>query len=191
MRYYRVFMYIFILILMAAQAYAQDDYLNPSDSGANSAASQDIKHTMGDENIFNVSPQAGATIPAKGAVMISAKNTKFPQSASSASSIASSIAGSISLVLTDSTIRSITIVLTQSGDIVFGKGSMISGGVTQDIAATGSVSGNNLNMDLLSMKDTNLYKLSIDISGRSLSGSYSAFGSSPTPWTGTITGTLA
>ncbi len=191
MRYCRVFMYIFILILMAAQAYAQDDYLNPSDSGTNSAVRQDIKHTMGDENIFNVSPQVGATIPAKGTLMISAKNTKFPQGTSSPSSIASSLAGSISLVLTDSTIRSVTIVLTQSGDIVFGKGSMISGGVTQDVAATGSVSGNNLNMDLLSMKDINLYKLSIGISGKSLSGSYSALSSSPTPLTGTVTGTLA
>ncbi|MGA9098912.1 MAG: hypothetical protein WB392_08290 [Methanotrichaceae archaeon] len=46
-------------------------------------------------------------------------------------------------------------------------------------------------MDLLSMNDVNLYKLSIDISSKSLSGSYRAFGSGPVPWTGTVTGSLA
>jgi len=179
-------MCIFILTLMAAQAYAQDDYLNPSDNGANSAVIQNIKDTMGGEDIFNMSPQAGAIGPANGGVMISAKNTKFPQSPSSPSNVA----GSISLVLTDSTIKSVTIVLTQSGDVVFGKGSMISGGVTQDVAATGSVSGSNLDLDLLSMNDVNLYKLSIDISGKSLSGSYRAFGSGLRPLMGTVTGRL-
>ncbi len=189
MRYCRALMCIFILTLIAAQAYAQDDYLNPSDSGASSAVKQDIKHTMGGEDIFNVSPNAGSIGPAQGTVMIAAKNTKFPQSTSTSSP--SNIAGSLSLVLTDSTIRSVTIALTQSGDIVFGKGSMIAGGVTGDVAATGSVSGGKLDMDLLSMNDVFLYKLAIDISGKSLSGSYRAFGSSSAPWTGTITGTLA
>ncbi len=189
MRYCRALMCIFIFTLIAAQAYAQDDYLNPSGSGASSAVKQDIKHTMGEEDIFNVSPNAGSIGPAKDTVMISAKNTKFPQSTSTSSPL--NIAGDLSLVLTDSTIRSVTIALAQSGDIVFGKGSMISGGVTQDVAATGSISEGKLNMDLLSMTDINLYKLSIDLSSKSLSGSYRAFGSSLSPWTGTITGTLA
>lgn len=186
MRYYGLLMCTIIISLMAAQVYAQDDYLNPSDSSGNSAAKQDIKHTMGGVDIFNTSPHAGATGPAKGTVMISAKNTEFPQSTPSISNIA----GSMSLVLTDSTNRAVTFVLAQSGDVVFGKGSMTSGGATQDVSATGTVSGNKLNIDLLSLNDVNLYKLSMDINGKSLSGSYRVFASGQTPLTGTITGSM-
>lgn len=187
MRYYGLLMCTIILSLMAAQVYAQDDYLNPSDSSANSAAKQDIKHTMGGVDIFNTSPHVGATGPAKGTVMISAKNTEFPQSDSSASNVA----GSMSLVMTDSTNRAVTFVLTQTGDVVFGKGSMTAQGATQDVSATGTISGNKLNIDLLSMNDVNLYKLSMDINGKSLSGSYRAFGPSSATWTGTVTGSMA
>lgn len=186
MKYYRLFMCMFAFALLAAQTYAQDDWMNPSDSGTNNAVKQDLKETM-QSDIFNTNPHSGAIGSSnKATVMISAKNTKLPGSKSTTDSIA----GSIDLTLTDSLSRSVDITLIQSGDVVFGRGSMTSGGMTQDVAATGSLSGGKLNLDLLSMNDVVLFKASMDISGKSLSGSYSAFSSDST-WTGTVAGSLA
>ncbi len=187
MKYYRLFMCMFALAMLAALGYAQDDYLNPSDSGANAAAKQDIKQTMGGENLFNTNPHAGAVGSSNKATVMISKNTKLPESTLASANVA----GAMSLLLTDSTTRSVNLVVTQSGDVVFGKGSMTSNGMTQDVAATGSISSGKLNLDLLSMNDINLFKLSIDISGKSLSGSYSAISSSAAPWVGTAAGSLA
>lgn len=184
--YYRLFMCMFAFTLLAAQAYADDDWMNPSDSGTNAAARQDLKDTM-QSDIFNTNPHADAIgSSGKATVMISAKNTKLPDSKPTTESIT----GGMDLTLTDSASRSVSITLIQSGDVVFGRGSMTSGGVTQDVAATGSLSGGKLNLDMLSMNDVILFKAIMDISGKSLSGSYSAF-SSGSPWTGTVVGSLA
>jgi hypothetical protein len=64
------------------------------------------------------------------------------------------------LWIADNTSRNATLTISQSGDTVFGKGNVKVGNNTIIVAACGNVSGNELNIDLVTLEEMGLYQLS-------------------------------
>jgi hypothetical protein len=106
---------------------------------------------------------------------------------SSASSV-SNVSGEWSFELRDSKTRELALVLFQSDDAIFGSGTMNNGNATQGISASGSVEGDRLNLDIVSLKPIDLYRLALTINGASVSGDYRAFEASRDTWTGIANG---
>ncbi len=212
--YHRLFVITLILTCLAVQSSAlgstpsgEGDFLNPTNSAENGATKDQIKQTM-QSDLFNVGSQGTSFTSTQGP-----KNSPMRQSSSvgtdlvkgvgtgagasigsgaaPSGAIPAGFAGSWRLDLKDSTERSVVLSLAQSGGVVYGKGSMISGGQTQDVAATGTVDGDKLYMDIVSMGSVGLYKLSLSQSGSALVGSYDAFSPSAQPWTGIATGSAS
>jgi hypothetical protein len=67
---------------------------------------------------------------------------------------------------------------------------MVAGNTTQDISATGSVTGSEINLDLLAMNDITLFQLDLNLSGSALAGGYTAYSATSAPWTGRAEGSL-
>ena len=96
------------------------------------------------------------------------------------------LSGSWSLKLDDSTSRKADLTLFQNGNAVYGTGNMNQGtNTTLQAAASGTVTGSKLNLNLVSLGKVSLYRFSLTISKDSLTGSYSAL----TPGASQITGT--
>jgi hypothetical protein len=118
--------------------------------------------------------------------------TSFLSSTSGFNVAAANLAGSWSLDLRDTSTRTLSLNLLQSGSAVFGKGTMTSSdGGNQEIAATGTLEGSNVYLDIISLKDLGLFKLGLSLSGSSLSGSYDAYSTSKAPVTGTASGSIS
>ncbi len=105
------------------------------------------------------------------------------------SSSTGALAGSWSFELSDNTLKELVLTLFQSEDSVFGTGSMRDGNNTLLVAASGSVDGDKLNLDLTSFGTINLYRLTLTSSGDSASGDYKAFSAGGQSWTGSAKGT--
>ena len=169
---------ILMLIFLAAWAAAQDDPLNPM---------QDIKNTMG-EDIFSPGQQdqLGNATP-----VITGKN--LPGSIGSQSTQPKarllSPTSTWSLNLIDSLERSVALQMYQSNDVVFGKGTITVGSSLQNAMATGTVTGNKLNLDVLS-DDLTLFHLSLTMNGKSLSGDYHGYSVRYVPWKGIAMGKI-
>lgn len=99
-----------------------------------------------------------------------------------------SVAGTWSLEIAAGTPVYANITLVQSEDAVFGKGKIMDGNDTQTAVASGSIKGDMLNLDLLSLENLRLYRLSMTVSGGSVTGSNTAFSSSESPSTGPARG---
>jgi hypothetical protein len=99
-----------------------------------------------------------------------------------------SVAGTWSLEIDAGTPIYANITLVQSEDAVFGKGKIIDGNDTQTAVASGSIEGNMLNLDLVSPENLRLYRLSMTVSGNSVTGSNTAFSPSESPSTGPAKG---
>ena len=100
-----------------------------------------------------------------------------------------SIPGNWSLEIADNVSRNATLTLFQNGDTVFGKGSFREdGNNTLTVAAGGSITGNKLDMDLITLEKMSLYKISMTVSGDSAIGSYTAFSTIGSPSKGTAKG---
>jgi hypothetical protein len=56
------------------------------------------------------------------------------------------------------------------------------------VSTSGVVEGDRLNLDVVSQKTINLYRLALIVNGDSMSGDYRAFSSSVDPWTGIAKG---
>ena len=96
------------------------------------------------------------------------------------------VSGSWSLKLDDNTSRKADLTLFQNGNAVYGTGNMNQGtNTTLQAAASGTVTGNKLNLNLVSLGKVSLYRFSLTISKDSVTGSYSAL----TPGAPQITGT--
>jgi len=80
------------------------------------------------------------------------------------------------------------VTLVQSEDAVFGKGKIMDENDTQIAVASGSIKGDMLNLDLVSLEDLRLYRLSMTVRGNSVTGSDKAFSSSESPSTGPAKG---
>ena len=113
-----------------------------------------------------------------------AENVTAPAKISSAG--IAKVSGSWSLKLDDNTSRNAALTLFHNGDTVYGTGYMNQGtNTTLQAAASGAVTGNRLNLNLVSLGKVSLYRFSLTISNDSVMGSYSAL----TPGASQITGT--
>ena len=115
-------------------------------------------------------------------------NSTIPvQSTTSSEPIAAS--GIWSLVLNDSTSRTAALILFQNGDAVYGTGNInLDANTAMMAAASGTIAGDRLNLDLVSLEKVSLYRISMTINGDSATGNYTAFkpnsASAPGPATG-------
>ncbi len=112
-------------------------------------------------------------------------NPKQPSLVQISSYRTANVSGDWSLVLDDNTSRTAVLTLFQNGNAVYGTGDMNQGNNTSlKAAASGTVKGSRLNMNLVLLGKLSLYRLSLTISEDSINGSYSAF----TPGTYQIAG---
>jgi hypothetical protein len=82
-----------------------------------------------------------------------------------------------------------TLNLYQNGDIVYGTGVIVLDPKTNlEIAAGGTVMGNQMNLDIISLGSVSLYSISMTVIGNSASGSYTAYRPGASPISGTATG---
>ncbi|MFZ2470862.1 MAG: hypothetical protein WAW52_02855 [Methanothrix sp.] len=174
---------ILIIIFSAALAVAQEDPL-----GNSNEATQDIKNTMG-EDIFSPGQQdqLGNATP-----VITGKNLPGSIADSQSSQPKTRLlspTSTWSLKLLDNQERAVALQMYQSNDVVFGKGTITVGSSLQNIGATGTVIGNKLNMDILS-DDLTLFRISLTMNGKSLSGDYHGYSVSYVPWKGIAMGKI-
>ena len=99
-----------------------------------------------------------------------------------------SIPGNWSLEIADNVSRNATLTLFQNGDTVFGKGSISEDNNTLTVAAGGIITGNKLDLNLITLEKMGLYRLSMTVSEDSAIGSYTAFSTTGSPSTGPVKG---
>lgn len=104
------------------------------------------------------------------------------------SSGAATVGGSWSFTLDESAPKDMMLTLFQSGDTVFGTGSINMGDNTLVVAASGLVDGNSMNLDVTTIGTISLYKIALNLDGDSASGSYDAFDTSGETWKGNAKG---
>jgi hypothetical protein len=104
------------------------------------------------------------------------------------SSGAASVGGSWSFTLDESTPKEMVLTLFQSGDAVFGTGSINMGDSTLVVAASGSADSDSMDLDVTSIGTISLYRIALNLDGDSASGSYDAFAASGETWTGNAQG---
>jgi hypothetical protein len=104
------------------------------------------------------------------------------------SSGAASVGGSWSFTLDESTPKEMVLTLFQSGDAVFGTGSINMGDSTLVVAASGSANSDSMDLDVTSIGTISLYRIALNLDGDSASGSYDAFAASGETWTGNAQG---
>jgi len=108
-----------------------------------------------------------------------------------ASAEPTSISGGWSLELADSALHTAALTMFQSGDAVFGTGNMnLDANTTLMAAASGTLTGSELNLDIVTLEKVNLYRLALMVSGESATGNYTAYRwSEASPSTGTVNAT--
>ncbi len=94
------------------------------------------------------------------------------------------------LDLQDTKDRVVDLELYQSNDAVFGRGTIVVESVSQNVTATGTVSGNKLALDILT-SDLSLFRLALTMSGKSLSGDYHSYSASYVPGQGIAMGKIS
>jgi hypothetical protein len=86
------------------------------------------------------------------------------------------ISGTWSLEIVDSAARNATITLLQSASgVVYGKGTIVEGNDTFTTTASGSISGDELNLDLVTLEKLGLYRLALTIRDDLATGDYDLF----------------
>jgi len=98
------------------------------------------------------------------------------------------VGGSWSFLLNDTDEKEMALSLFQKDGDVFGAGKMRAGNSTVDVAASGTVSGSNLELNLVSLGTIRLYKLDLDLSGEAAAGQLLAISTSGESWTGEAEG---
>ncbi|HOV82168.1 MAG TPA: hypothetical protein PLQ01_05765 [Methanothrix sp.] len=98
------------------------------------------------------------------------------------------VGGSWSFLLNDTDEKEMALSLFQKDGDVFGAGKMRAGNSTVDVAASGTVSGSRLELNLVSLGTIRLYKLDLDLSGEAAAGQLLAISTSGESWTGEAEG---
>jgi len=80
----------------------------------------------------------------------------------------------------------INLALSQSGSMVFGSGNVTSSAFTQMAAASGSLSGDILKLNVVPADGTKLYALSLDLSGQTPAKTYSIYSADTATLSGTV-----
>jgi hypothetical protein len=95
--------------------------------------------------------------------------------------------GNWRLELRDSALRQLDLTLLQNREVIFGRGILSIGGISQAAFSSGQTYKDVLYLDVLS-EDLILYRCALTISKDYLSGSYYAFDAQGGVWTGVATG---
>ena len=135
--------------------------------GSSAKSSREASETMSDESETSATEQSELS-PSETAV--------------------TSAGGSWSFELKDTSKRDVSLALFQNGNYVFGVGNMKVGDSTLQVAASGSVQGETMDLDIISRGTITLYKQVLHLSGDSASGDYQAFSTSGETWTGSAEG---
>jgi hypothetical protein len=78
--------------------------------------------------------------------------------------------------------------LFQNGEVVYGSGAIVlDSKIDIPVASGGTILGNQLNLDMISMGSVSLYRASMTESGNSATGSYTADSPNANPISHTIT----
>jgi len=125
-------------------------------------------------------PHYMATDPAIKEMLISMDMPRYTGSVP-----AENVAGNWQLTLSDG--KYIELALRQSGSAIFGKGMISNSTFSQGAFASGSVSGSNLNLEVVPENAIELYAISVDISSLPYQGTYVLFMADSGLQTGTIT----
>jgi hypothetical protein len=100
-----------------------------------------------------------------------------------------SVKGTWSLRLLGDSPGDVSVTLFQSGNAIFGTGSVSQNKTVLEAAASGSVKGDQMNLDIIkTQKGITLYRATLNLSGDSASGSYEAFSAAGDAWTGDVEG---
>ncbi|VVB72472.1 Uncharacterised protein [uncultured archaeon] len=118
----------------------------------------------------------------------SASQIQSSQETLAISASATSAAGNWSFRLRDRINRFVALTLFQSGDAIFGMGTINDGGDTMTVSSSGSLEGNKMSLDVTISKTKSLYRLSLTKNGTTAYGDYMAFWSGGDPWTGIAEG---
>ena len=187
MRFHSYLTCMLVLLFFVTLASAQKgSYLDP---GSLAIANQDINETMSKESLFNPSQDSmGNATP-----VITGKNTPAATVNTNPSQPKARLTNpSIRwhLDLRDDVDRSVDLDMSQSGDAVFGTGSISAEGLNHDVTATGAFSTGKLSLDILSVDDLTLYRFDLTRQGKTFFGDYHALSASLQPWTGTAMGSI-
>ncbi len=98
------------------------------------------------------------------------------------------VAGSWSLTLEDGVMKYADLDLSQYGEEVFGYGTMTEGLKNREITAAGSVSGSVLDLRLVTMGGSCMYRLDLDVGLGTVGGSYTVYAVGELPRTGSCYG---
>jgi hypothetical protein len=82
--------------------------------------------------------------------------------------------------------RNIELTLQQLESVVFGKWTIIAGSVSQPLTASGSVSDNNLQLDIVPVDGSELYAISINFGSLPFVGTYAVFRADSAPKSGAL-----
>jgi hypothetical protein len=177
---------LLLLSLFALSAYSE----NPRTSRAAWAANPDVKilnTPIGSNNSLGASnPQQTRNTSLNQTVITQpiVANATVPKQSESIP-----VSGNWSLEIADNnTSRNATLTIFQSGDTVFGKGNVKVDNNTITVAACGNVSGNRLNLDLVTLEEMGLYQLSMALDGNSAIGNCTEFRSIGSTSTGIVKG---
>jgi hypothetical protein len=107
-----------------------------------------------------------------------------PSSAHSANVPIQNLTGNWHLELTNS--ANIDLILSQSGSVVFGHGSVTSGNASLVATANGFLSGNVLRVSIVPIDGRELYSLSLDLSGQAPARTYNIFSANAATLSGTV-----
>jgi len=156
-----------------------------------------LKNTSKDTDIFEPIPGtlSGGAMNAKESrdLAESASQTEVQTNTSQASEVPAAesvptVKGTWSLQLLGESPREVSVTLFQSGNAIFGTGSVSQEKTLLEAAASGSVKGDQMNLDITTLKSISLYRATLTLAGDSASGSYEAFSAAGDAWTGDVEG---
>ncbi len=187
MNYIRSLASVLILIFLTFSALAQDpgSFLNPGDTASNTVVSPDIKNGTGVDPLNPTQDLKGVATP-----VMTGKNMPLTQGSLKPKARLLSPSNKWYLDLQDTKDRVVDLEMYQSSDAVFGRGTIVVEGVSQNVTAIGTVSGNKLALDILA-SDLSLFRLTLTMSGKSLSGDYHSYSASYVPGHGIAMGKIS
>jgi hypothetical protein len=156
-----------------------------------------LKNTSENSNIFEPIPGtlSGGAMNAKESRSLaeSASQTQELPNTTQASEVPAAesvptVKGTWSLRLLGDSPRDVSVTLFQSGNAIFGTGSVSQGKTSLEAAASGSVNGDQMNLDITTLKSIALYRATLTLTGDSASGSYEGFSATGDAWSGDVTG---
>jgi len=185
---YQIYLVSLLIFISLAAHVAATDFLDVTNPQVDGAAKQDAKDAFGNETLFN------STVDVKGKAtpVITGTNVAGATVSTGPEMPKKRLLSPMSnwrLDLQDNVDRSVTLEMSQSNDVVYGKGTIVAENSVQNITATGTFSGNKLGLDILTA-DLTLFRLDLTMNRKSFSGDYHAYSPSFVTWKGIAMGSI-